>query len=67
MSTPTKENIATVINGFEQFFAHMVETQSFNLQEFVSFMEPRFTAAGYREKTSYNICDNSGGGTIYLF
>lgn len=49
MSTPTKENIATVVNGFEQFFEHMLKAQSFNLQEFVNFMEPKFTAAGYRE------------------
>ena len=49
MSTPTKENIATVMRGFEEFFAHMVKTQSFNLQEFVNLMEPKFKEAGYRD------------------
>lgn len=49
LSTPTKENIETVMRGFEEFFAHMVKTQGFNLQEFVNFMEPKFAAAGYRD------------------
>lgn len=49
MSKPTSENIATVIDGFEQFLDIINKTQSFNLKEFVNFMELRFTAAGYRE------------------
>lgn len=61
LNTPTKENIATVRRGFEEFFAHMIKTQSFNLQEFVNFMEPKFAAAGYRDKIN-----RVGGGYILL-
>ena len=57
MSEPTKENIVTVMSGFEEFFEHMNQTQSFNLQEFVDFMEPKFEAAGYRE-TSHMTSSN---------
>lgn len=66
MSTPTKENISLVVNGFEQFFEHMLKSQSFNLQEFVNFMEPRFTAAGYRSQTDYTLRDKSGGNILIL-
>lgn len=49
------------MRGFEEFFAHMVKTQSFSLKEFVNLMEPKFTAAGYRDE------DNSiRGGNILL-
>ena len=65
MSEPTKENIATVTDGLENFFEHMIKTQSFNLEEFVNFMEPRFETAGYREELKYNVNGNYGGGTIY--
>lgn len=37
------------MRGFEEFFAQMIKTQGFNLQEFVNFMEPKFAAAGYRD------------------
>ena len=49
MSNPTIENIATVMNGFAEFFNHMIQMQNFDLKEFVSFMEPKFKAAGYRD------------------
>lgn len=49
MSTPTNENIALVMNGFEQFLDHVNKTKGFNVQEFVNFMEPKFAAADYRE------------------
>ena len=58
MSKPTKENIALVMSGFQEVFNHMVKTQSFDLQAFVNFMEPRFAAAGYRNTARH---DNSGG------
>ena len=54
------------MRGLEEFFAHMVKTQSFNLQEFVNFMEPKFAAAGYRDKINHNIFDNAGGGNILI-
>ena len=60
MNAPTKENIATVMRGFEEFFAQMIKAQNFNLQEFFNFMEPKFTTAGYRDKI------NRVGGDIYL-
>jgi len=60
LNAPTKENIATVMRGFEEFFAQMIKTQNFNLQEFFNFMEPKFTTAGYRDKI------NRVGGDIYL-
>ena len=49
MSAPTKENILSVMKGFADFFNHMLQTNGFNLQEFVKFMEPKFKAAGYRD------------------
>ena len=61
MSNPTKENIATVMNGFAEFFNHMIKANDFNLQEFVSLMEPRFKAAGYRDAKPMRW----GGAAIY--
>ena len=43
------------MSGFEEFFERMNQTQSFNLQEFVNFMEPKFEAAGYRETSQLTI------------
>ena len=60
MRKPTKENIATVMSGLEEFFIHMTRTQRFNLQEFVSFMEPRFLSADYRNASNRHN-DSSGG------
>ena len=65
MSFPTKENIATVMSGFEEFFERMKKAQAFNLQEFVDFMEPKFEAAVYRETsqlTSGNVLILTEGG-----
>ena len=66
MSNPTKENIATVMNGFAEFFNRMTQTQNFNLKEFVNFMEPRFKAAGYRDKPEYNARNVAGGRREYF-
>ena len=50
MSTPSKNDVELVMKGFEEFFAHMIRSQNFDLKEFVTFMEPKFKAAGYRDK-----------------
>lgn len=60
MNEPTKENIATVMSGFEKFFEHMIQTQNFNRDEFVNFMEPIFKATGYRDVLKYNVHNDSG-------
>ena len=57
-----RENISLVMSGFQEVFNHMLKTQSFNLQAFVNFMEPRFAAAGYRTQNN-----NSGGGYFNYF
>lgn len=44
-----KENVSAVVNGLAKFFDHMIQTGSFNLNEFVNFMEPIFKAEGYRD------------------
>ena len=49
------------MSGFEEFYKHMVETHSFNLKEFINFMEPRFATAGYREKSQL-----TGGNVLIL-
>lgn len=61
MSAPTKENIATVMRGFEDFFEHTITKQVFDLHDFMNFMEPKFKEAGYRDKAK------QWGGGIYLF
>ena len=61
MSVPTKENIATVMSGFEEFFEHMIKKQVFDLKEFVNFMEPRFEAAGYRHSEPLSKLTWGGG------
>ena len=48
MSEPTKENISTVMRGFEEFYQFMTRTKTFDLKQFVNFMEPIFKTAGYR-------------------
>ena len=53
MGNPTKENIATVVNGFKMFFNHMIQTDSLDLNEFINFMEPIFKAEGYRDEQNF--------------
>ena len=48
MSEPTKENISLVLRGFEEFYQFMTRTKTFDLKQFVNFMEPLFKTAGYR-------------------
>ena len=52
MSTPSKNDIQLVLNGFEEFFLRMIKTNNFDLNEFVNFMELRFKSAGYRDVDS---------------
>ena len=60
MGNPTEKNIATVINGFNIFFDHIVQKQNLDLNEFVNFMEPIFKTAGYRDTANF------GGGNILI-
>ena len=48
MREPSKENISLVLRGFEGFYQFMTGTKTVDLQQFVSFMEPIFKTAGYR-------------------
>ena len=55
MSKPTAENVAAVVNGFKHFFERILQTKSFNPQEFMNFMEPIFAQAGYRDTEKINL------------
>ena len=37
-----------VLDALKNFYNHMAEVQYFNLDEFLNFMEPKFSEAGYR-------------------
>jgi len=60
MSKPTAENVAAVVNGLKQFFGHMLQTKTFNPQEFMNFMEPIFAQAGYRDTEKINAKTTGG-------
>lgn len=66
MSNPTEENIATVMNGLEEYCEHMLKTNDFSIREFYDFMESKFKAAGYREEFKPDPYDDSRGGRILI-
>ena len=65
MSKPTKENIALVMNGFEEFYKNNVKDQEIDIKAFFDFIEPKFIEAGYREKFNPTLKNNTGRG-MYL-
>ena len=66
MSKPTAENVAAVVNGLKQFFGHMLQTKTFNPQEFMNFMEPIFAQAGYRDTEKINLKTMEGGNLLIV-
>ena len=55
MNRVPKKDVETVINALTEYYHHIIATQSFNLQEFMNFMEPKFAEAGYRENPTTNL------------
>ena len=49
MNEVTSKNIETVTGALEEYLQRIIQTTQFNLQDFVNFMEPKFTEAGYRD------------------
>ena len=43
-----KKDAEKIINALTECYNRIIQTQQFNLQEFVNFMEPKFADAGYR-------------------
>lgn len=63
MNDVKKSDIALVTDSLAQYLEHIRNTKKVNLQEFVQFMEPKFTDAGYRENTKGG---GYGGGNILI-
>ena len=58
MNEVTSKNIETVTGALEEYLQRIIQTTQFNLQDFVNFMEPKFTEAGYRKPPSTPPVDN---------
>ena len=41
-------NAELVMNAFEEYAQHFIQTKKFDMKEFLNFIEPKFSAAGYR-------------------
>ena len=67
-----QKNIELVLGGFQQFYQHMMQTQSFDPIEMRNFMDPIFERAGYRSfnnderQTNILILNNGGVGDFIL-
>ena len=48
MSEVKKEDIEIVVNALQEYVQKISDERGFNPQEFVNFIEPKFSAAGYR-------------------
>ncbi len=50
-----QKNIDIVINALKDFYNRIIQTGSFDIAEFINFLEPKFTEAGYRESLAPNL------------
>lgn len=57
-----EQKISLIMNGFEEFLEHVIKAQNFSLKDFLSFMEPKFVKAGYRDTRKFNRRVNASRG-----
>ena len=55
MNEVKKSDVEFIVRSLRNFLNHVIETNSFSLQEFFDFMEPKFTEAGYRKQSKVNL------------
>ena len=61
MNEVKKSDIELVINALKDFLDHCIKTNNFDLQKFITCMEPKFEEAGYRNSNTI------GGGGMGIF
>ena len=72
MKNVSKKDVETVIDALQIYYKHIIATRQFHLQEFMNFMEPKFTEAGYRthprsgSQTNILILHDSGVGDFII-
>lgn len=48
MKNVSQKDVEKIMEALQAYYKHIIATRQFHLQEFMNFMEPKFTEAGYR-------------------